>query len=254
MDKIPVKQIEGAVDKTTQQDITARKHFLAGVSAQGGTTGHIPVLHNGYLYYVRNEGQFQDNDFRLGVSITTGTVTLEQLVGGQWLTTCLNGCFQSSSITYPAYGSVAYGTSITLSSGVLKLAEDIQLGDMVKAITDVASLYQGGLLSNIIYIAPSTTPDKVIGIQKNRFEYYYKINTTFKISEKHHVLVNRAGVYQFTRIDHVVVGDKILHYSNGWIMVNAIEKVNLQLDMVSLKLENFDTYLAQNFVLRTVND
>ena len=256
MEKIPVKQIEGAVDLNSTQTIGAKKHFNAGLSISKGQVTHFPYLKDGYLYYQRAIEQLQDNDFRLGVNPDTGVFTLQQLTGGVWLNSCVNGCFQSPYTTpdniMVSIGGISFGTPVLLSNGNTRSAELIEIGDLVSAVQNVSGL--GTLLSALIYVSPTTVASKVIGIQKSVVEYYYKINTTILLSARHHVLCDRSGVYQFVKAENLVLNEKILNFSMGWIRITSLARMNQPISMVSLKLENQDTYVASGIVVRNIQD
>lgn len=252
MEKIPVKQIEGAVDTMNVQQINARKHFSVGATFESGLTGHYPYVRNGFLHFQKNITLVTDNDFRLGVDAVLGLVVLEQYVGGTWVKTSLNGGFSPVQTILIPFGSVAYGTSITLATGLTKNAENMEIGDVVSAISSTSNL--SGLLSGILYVSPPTTAVKVTGVLKNTFDYYFKINNTFKVSARHHLLVNRSTIVQYVRADFLVIGDKILNYSTGWVNVGSILRVNEPLSMVNIRLENYDTYIASSIVVKNIEE
>ena len=148
MEKISSKQITGVVDLNSNQSISGRKDFLGGLTSSAGPTGHIPLIQDGYIYFVRNTNQVADGDFRLGVSSLSGLFCLQQLTSGLWSNVCLDGCTGSTATGGGGTGGgtgggdlgggggcLLYGTLVTLADGSTKLIEELELGDLVKTVS-----------------------------------------------------------------------------------------------------------------------
>lgn len=82
MSNIKAKQVEGALDTNSTQDVTGAKRFAAPVTVLGTSANHI-VLSNGFIYFVQNAALLnQEGNSRVWVA--AGVVKTETYLRGQW--------------------------------------------------------------------------------------------------------------------------------------------------------------------------
>jgi hypothetical protein len=266
MEKISSKQITGVVDLNSNQSITGRKDFQGGLTSSGGPTGHIPLMQDGYLYFVRDPNQVADGDFRFGVSSLSGLFCLQQLSSGMWTNICLDGCASSTTSGGTGGGTgggdlgggggcLLYGTLITLADGTTKLIEDLELGDLVKTVSidgldsEVEDAWKTFTSSSFSSMPASST---VTGIQKAQFSYYFLINNLLKITFEHPVLVQRAGSFQFLRAKDLLVGDKFYRTDETWVDIDSIERIDENVNVVNINVESQDTYFADGVLVHNL--
>lgn len=270
MEKISSKQITGVVDLNSNQSISGRKDFLGGLTSSAGPTGHIPLIQDGYIYFVRNTNQVADGDFRLGVSSLSGLFCLQQLTSGLWSNVCLDGCTGSTATGGGGTGGgtgggdlgggggcLLYGTLVTLADGSTKLIEELELGDLVKTVSidgldsEVEDAWKTFTSSSFTNTPASST---VTGIQKAQFSYYFLINNLLKITFEHPVMVERSGEYQFLRAKDIIVGDKIYRQDETWVTIDSIERIDENVNVVNINVESQDTYFADGILVHNLVD
>lgn len=82
MDRIKVKQVEGALDKKSEQVVTGSKAFAA--------PQHFPseelvmTIANGYLYWCQNQGLLNEPG-NTRIRAQEGTLTIEFYDGRAWI-------------------------------------------------------------------------------------------------------------------------------------------------------------------------
>ena len=254
----------------SNQSISGRKDFLGGLTSSAGPTGHIPLIQDGYIYFVRNTNQVADGDFRLGVSSLSGLFCLQQLTSGLWSNVCLDGCTGSTTTGGGGTGGgtgggdlgggggcLLYGTLVTLADGSTKLIEELELGDLVKTVSidgldsEVEDAWKT-FTSSSFTSTPATST--VTGIQKAQFSYYFLINNLLKITFEHPVMVERSGEYQFLRAKDIIVGDKIYRQDETWVTIDSIERIDENVNVVNINVESQDTYFADGILVHNLVD
>ena len=262
MEKISSKQITGVVDLNSNQSISGRKDFLGGLTSSAGPTGHIPLIQDGYIYFVRDPNQVADGDFRLGVSSLSGLFCLQRLMSGIWSNVCLDGCTGTTDTgggtgggDYGGGGCLLYGTLVTLADGSTKLIEELELGDLVKTVSidgldsEVEDSWKTFTASSFTSTPASST---VTGIQKEQFSYYFLINNLLKITFEHPVMVERSGEFLFLRAKDLLVGDKLYRQDDTWVTIDSIERIEENVNVVNINVESQDTYFADGILVHNL--
>jgi len=271
MQKIAAKQVEGVVDLSSTQVIPARKQFEGGVGSGPGTSGHYPVIAGGFLYWVMDpDGSPQERDYRLGLSPSTGLMSLQQMQGGLWVNMCLDGCTSTTTSggtgtgtgdtgggTGGSTGCLVYGTMITLSDGTKKAIEDLEIGDVLKTVSieglDSADENAWKTFTTTSFNSTESS-STVVAIQKSQFSYYFLVNNTLKITFEHPVLIERDGNYSFARAGDIQVGDKLLDDVSGWINIASKERIDTNVNVVNINVESQDTYVAEGILVHNLID
>ncbi|MFN7832242.1 MAG: hypothetical protein ACK5Q2_09685, partial [Bacteroidota bacterium] len=197
--------------------------FDDGVGASNGTSTHYPILKGGYLYWVVSPGgNPQNGDYRLGVG-SSGTLAFEIRQNNAWAPYCPPGCVAAPS------GCLLHGTQILMADGSNKAVEDIQVGDLVTsvALTGLDSQNENGWQTyQTSFFGPSPNTASVVGVLNAQFDAYYVINNKLRITFEHPVLIKRNQQYQFSRVQDLVIGDELFHFTNGWTALDTFELVN----------------------------
>jgi uncharacterized protein with LGFP repeats len=88
MEKVQVKQVEGAVDNSTNQNIAGEKTFMNPATFRntepGGSTSFIR-MEGGFIYWTKNAAVLNaEGNMRIGKHPTTGSPTMQTYKGGVW--------------------------------------------------------------------------------------------------------------------------------------------------------------------------
>ncbi len=93
MEKVKVKQVDGAVDVSNSQTITGEKTFLSPINIKSVGVekgGQIIRIEGSWIYWVYDVARLNaDGNFRLGKDPATGEFTLQVCKGGIWERTVL---------------------------------------------------------------------------------------------------------------------------------------------------------------------
>lgn len=268
MQKIAAKQVEGVMDLDSIQVVSARKQFDGGVGSGAGPSGHYPIIAGGFLYWVMDpDGSPQERDFRLGLSPSTGLMSLQQMQGGLWVNMCLDGCSTTTTTsggtgdtgggTGGSTGCLVYGTMITLADGTKKAIEELEIGDVLKtvSITGLDSENENAWKTFATTAFESAeSSSTVVAIQKSQFTSYFLLNNKLKITFEHPLLINRDGNYFFSRANDIVLGDLLLDEVNGWISIVSKERIDTNVNVVNINVESQDTYFAEGFLVHNLID
>ena len=82
MDRIKVKQVEGALDTQSEQVVTGSKVFTAPQHFRG--EGIIVTIAEGYLYWCQNQGLLNEPG-NTSIRAQDGTLTIEFYDGREWI-------------------------------------------------------------------------------------------------------------------------------------------------------------------------
>jgi hypothetical protein len=153
-------------------------------------------------------------------------------------------------------GCWAYGTMVTMSDGTTKPIEDIVKGDQLKAPViptypngeDNSKWYPGNVwsLDNADGITYQETT--VVAVRHVVEESYYKLNGTMKITWDHFLFVSKNGVWQFARVEEIVVGDKLKREDGVEITITSKEPFLSQTLVVDIDVEANDLFLADGII------
>lgn len=82
MDRIKVKQVEGALDQLSEQVVTGSKAFAAPQHFLG--EGVCMSLYGGYIYWCQNQGLL-DEPGNTRIRATEGMIQIEFYDGREWI-------------------------------------------------------------------------------------------------------------------------------------------------------------------------
>ncbi len=87
METISAKQVEGAVDTSTEQNIGGVKSFTSPVNfISENVEGYACIRAEGlYLYWLKDQSHFySDGDLRLGPGLSTEGLSFQKFREGEW--------------------------------------------------------------------------------------------------------------------------------------------------------------------------
>ena len=159
---------------------------------------------------------------------------------------------------------LVFGTQIELANGTMINVEDLNVGDEIKAWVPAGlpdetqdpesdqidwRFYHSELLSG------SAQNVTVSDLTFNFAEGYFSLNNgLIKATETHPLYVwdNEIGKYKFKNVGDILLGDRIIKYTeeNGEeeIEVVNIEIVNLVSEIVTINVESADVYISNGFI------
>lgn len=93
MEKVKVKQVDGAVDVSNSQTIKGEKTFVSPINIQSAGIekgGQVIRIEGSWIYWVYDITRLNaDGNFRIGKDPATGQFTLQVCKGGNWERTVL---------------------------------------------------------------------------------------------------------------------------------------------------------------------
>lgn len=154
---------------------------------------------------------------------------------------------------------IVYGQPIQMADGTTKLVEDIEVGDVVKALTitglgEEETAWETWSTSTFESTSATTV---ITNAQHGDFSRYTNISLSqgpaLKITHEHPVLSKKDGVSAFRRVDALLVGDDIYNGVIGtWVTITNIEIIEGYVQTVSLGAETADNYFANGIVVHNI--
>ena len=154
-------------------------------------------------------------------------------------------------------GCLVYGTTILLSNRTYKNVEDLVIGDELLSLSvssipdDEDPTYVNSWTSNSLDDAAFTTT-LVTNIIKSTWEAYYLLNNKLRVTYEHVMLVKRDGLWKFTQMEYVVVGDYVVDSEGDTVLVDSIQYVNSPAETVSIDTEVKDLYFANDILVHNM--
>ncbi len=219
-------------------------------------------------------GPYSYNWFRSGAddeitaSGTTGssvTLTYEDLVdyaqtelaSEDWKVTVTDQYGRSAtsntcSVTiYLQHLCFASDTPIIMADGSIKQIGNIEVGDKVKCYSTPTLIDQSD--PDWIKWSDTTlgTGTKAISVVTKAIHYrsndYYELNNQVKVTAKHPFMVYRNGLWQWITVDSLKVGDILYAEDGSEISLASIHHFDEEIDVVSISVDDVDTYFAGSF-------
>ena len=165
-----------------------------------------------------------------------------------------------NSINQPDF-CLLFGTKIQLSNGTELNVEDLVVGDEIKAwvpdglpdeTLDGADTDQTEWRFFLKDELSGTTKNVIVSdITFNFASTYYSINSgLIKATGLHPLYVwdNEIQKYKFKNIEDILVGDKLISDNQIEIEITNIDKINSDVEIVTINVEESDVYLANGFI------
>jgi hypothetical protein len=154
-----------------------------------------------------------------------------------------------------------FGTKIQLSDGTELNVEDLVVGDEIKAWvpdglpdetldgTDTAETEWRFFLKDEL---SGTTQNVVIAdLTFNFASSYYSINNGLIEATGLHPLYvwdNEIQKYKFKNIENILIGDRLINENQTEIEITNIDKINSDVEIVTVNVEQSDVYLSNGFI------
>ncbi len=170
-----------------------------------------------YDFNVSDLGVDDGNDKDITINMSKGELDSVKFF---W---CNNTCFLA-------------GTKISMADGSYKNIEDIKSGDIVLSYN----------LNKKEFV--ESRVEKLLLFNEDRMdEYYLEINDNICVTPNHYFYVNNKWI----RADQIKMGDLILNHHLKGIKVDSIEKVYSKSVTYDLKLESYNTYFSETFLVKS---
>lgn len=154
-----------------------------------------------------------------------------------------------------------FGTKVQLSDGTELNVEDLMVGDEIKAWvpdglpdenldgTDTDQTEWRFFLKD--ELSGTTKNVRVADVTFNFASTYYSINSDLlKATGLHPIYVWDSGTekYKFKNIEDITIGDKLINDNQIEIEVTSIDKINSDVEIVTINVEESDVYLSNGFI------
>lgn len=154
-----------------------------------------------------------------------------------------------------------FGTKVQLSDGTEINVEDLMFGDEIKAWvpdglpdenldgTDTDQTEWRFFLKD--ELSGTTKNVTVADITFNFASAYYSINNgLLKATGLHPIYVwdSEIGKYKFKNIEDILIGDRLINDNQIEIEITSIDKIDSDVEIVTINVEESDVYLANGFI------
>jgi hypothetical protein len=167
--------------------------------------------------------------------ITDNADSIVKTSGAATLSVTIDACFERN-------------TRIWMGDGSYRLIRDLVLGDVVKSFTTPTMIDESDPTWRDwtqTDISNGTIGTSVVtATSAHTHMGYFIINQIIRITGKHPVLTKRAGVWQWVFVANLTHGDYLLGSDKSEIEVTMIEEVIQPIYVISLGVENNDTYFG----------
>ena len=153
-------------------------------------------------------------------------------------------------------GCFLFGTKITMANGSLKNIEDLKLGDELRTFNipgvpdsdNPNDWYTAEKWSTESSKDFTYTTTKVSYVETGPYNHYYTINSKYKVTWEHYILVKRNSVWQFLQVQDLRNGDLLLGENKEEIEIFNIEATKSWVSIVKLDVEDKDFYFADGIL------
>ena len=149
-------------------------------------------------------------------------------------------------------GCLLFGTPVTLSDGTVRMAEDLQTGDVLMGysipgmLDENHPLWRSWKTDNLA--GALQVPVKIRRLEHRTNTSYQDINNgALQITPEHPVFVKRDGHWQWINAGSVMPGDMMISTKYGETTVVTNDEVQQVVQVVTMDVEEFDCYFAGNF-------
>lgn len=146
-------------------------------------------------------------------------------------------------------GCVALDTPVWMEDGSTKQAQYIKAGDVILGYNlpgmkdGSESDWESWTTNNIDgEVVPVVVKTAILDWYKE----YYVINNDLKITQQHMIFVCKNGIWGWVDVRDMEVGDQLVDLDENIVDITSIRKVSERLDVVTLDVEDVDTYFVGN--------
>jgi hypothetical protein len=152
-----------------------------------------------------------------------------------------------------------HGTKVEMADGSWKNIEDLFVGEKVMAADvpgvpddelayDYMSLWQQHDISQTSKVTAHVT-----NVVNRSFSEYYKINDTISVTYEHYIPAQKDGVWVFTKIESLNIGDNIMNDLLEIIPVVSKELIAEDVETTSIDIDVKDIYFVKGMMAHNIN-
>lgn len=146
-------------------------------------------------------------------------------------------------------GCLLYGSLVNMSDGSKKAIENIVAGDQVMSYNinglDTSEEWEGWYTGSFSG-APSIST--VVENKLNTYHHYFLINNILKVTWEQPFLVKSSNIISFMLTRDIRINDLIYTIDNTWIEVLSKERIDENIQVGVLDVEEVDNYYAEGFL------
>lgn len=146
-------------------------------------------------------------------------------------------------------GCLLYGSLINMSDGSKKAIENVVAGDQVMSYNinglDTSEEWEGWYTGSFSG-APSVST--VVENRLNTYHHYFLINNILKVTWEQPFLVKSSKQISFMLTRDIRINDLIYSIDNTWIEVLSKERIDENIQVGVLDVEEVDNYYAEGFL------
>ena len=156
-------------------------------------------------------------------------------------------------------GCFVFGTKVQMSDGSWKNIEDLFVGDQIMAADvpgvpddELAYDYMSGWQQDDISQTSKVTA-YVTNVKNRLFNEYYKINDIINVTYEHIVPVQKNGIWKFSQIEDIQIGDNIMNDALEVIPVLSKELIVDNVETTSIDIDVKDIYFVKGMMAHNLN-
>jgi hypothetical protein len=140
------------------------------------------------------------------------------------------------------------GTNINMADGSIKLIEDLEEGDEILSaiLPGLGTVYSEYRIYDLDKVTLSST--KVEQVVFDFSNHYYIINDKFK-GTKHPTMAFRNDYYEWWQTQDLLVNDKLITTDLSLDEVISIEKIWKEVETVGIRVDKYNTYFAEGYLV-----
>lgn len=177
---------------------------------------------------------------------SSGTISFDDFYGGD---DTVSGGDTGSD------GCLVYGTLINMFDGSSKAIEDIIVGDKVIShnINGLGTIEEWEEWSTNS-LTGSSSISTVKTNKLNSYHYYFLINGTLKATWEQPFLTKKSNQILFKRVRDIEAGEFIYSTESNWVEVLSKERVDENVQVGVLDVEEVDNYYAGGFLTHNTKE
>ena len=140
------------------------------------------------------------------------------------------------------------GTNINMADGTTKLVEDLEEGDELLSVelSEMGDVYSDYRIYNLDEVKLVST--KVTQVVFDFSNHYYIVNDKFK-GTKHPTMAFRNDYYEWWQTQDLLISDKLVTTDLSLDEVISIEKIRKEVETVGIRVDKYNTYFAEGYLV-----
>ena len=210
---------------------------LAQVRDEAGRSGEVGLI-----------AETEDYAANADTDVTTGDATTGGYLGEDRTNMLATPYALSAFYGWDYSACLTVGTNINMADGTTKLVEDLEEGDELLSVElpGMKEVYSDYRIYNLDEVKISTT--KVKQIVFDFSDHYYTVNDKFK-GTKHPTMAFRNDYYEWWQTQDLLVNDKLITTDLSLDEVISIEKIRKEVETVGIRVDKYNTYFAEGYLV-----